>query len=293
MTMADSKLNVGGVEVVSLTDCEGDFPLPLGDLFPGVSSEKWAPYRERFPEMFNGPDIWRNHFGCYLLRSEGQTILVDTGSGSLATSPGMVNGMAGGVEGRLLEALAEAGASPEDVDTVFFTHLHPDHVGWNLTPGDSPGPAFPRARYVAHQADWDAFRDPEIQAAIPFPYWEETLAPLEKLGVLDLIPDEHALTGEITAIPTPGHSPGHMGVAIESAGQRALITGDVIVHPAQMTETGWAFGFDMDPERAVETRRHLLDRAEAEGATLAVCHFPAPGFGKLVRESESRYWQAL
>ncbi len=82
--MADSKLIVGSAEVLALTDCEGDFPLPLGDLFPSVSAEDWAPFRERFPEMFNGPDIWRNHFGCYLLRSEGRTILVDTGSGSQA-----------------------------------------------------------------------------------------------------------------------------------------------------------------------------------------------------------------
>src|SRR4029453_211021 len=190
---------------------------------------------------------WRNHYGCYLLRSQGRTILVDTGPGSQATSPGAVQKFGGGSDGRLLAELQAAGVRPEEVDTVFFTHLHPDHVGWNLSQGGAtPRPTFPRARYVVHQTDWATFKRPGVQAATSFPFWEETLGPLETLGVLDLLPGEHALTSDITAIPTPGHTLGHMSLAIVSGGQRALIMGDVAVHPAQVTETDWSALFDMD-----------------------------------------------
>ena len=89
--MAENKLFVGNVEVVPLTDNAGDFPIPLSHLFSAVPADAWAPFRQRYPELFNGPDTWRNHYGCYLLRSQGCTILVDTGLGSKATNPGAVN----------------------------------------------------------------------------------------------------------------------------------------------------------------------------------------------------------
>jgi len=292
--MAESKLSVGSVEVLALTDGEGDFPFPLSQLFPSVSAEAWTPFRQRYPELFSGPDTWRNHYGCYVLRSQGRTILVDTGIGSKATNPGMINMLAGGVDGRLMAELQAAGVRPEDIDTVFFTHLHPDHVGWNLVQGGAnPRATFPRARYVMHQADWEAFKRPEVQASFPFPFWEETLGPLETLGVLDLLAGEQALTSEITAISTPGHTPGHMSLAIVSAGQRALIMGDVAIHPAQVTEPSWSVLFDMDQALAARVRRQFLDRVEADSAMLVACHFPAPGFGRLVRLEGRRYWQGF
>ena len=218
--MGESKLTVGNVEILDITDIVADFPMPLSQVFPDVPSEAWAPYAERFPDEFPRPDTWRGHFGGYLLRSEGRTILVDTGMGSSATNPGAIATFTGGADGRMLEALRDVGVSPEDIDTVFFTHLHPDHVGWNLSAasGDSRKATFPKARYVAHQADWDAFQNPEVQAHFPFPFWEETLAPLATLGVLDQLSGETTLTSEITAIPTPGHTPGSMSLVITSGG---------------------------------------------------------------------------
>jgi glyoxylase-like metal-dependent hydrolase (beta-lactamase superfamily II) len=292
--MTESKLSVGNVEVLALTDGEGDFPFPLSQLFPSVSAQDWVPFRQRYPELFSGPDTWRNHYGCYVLRSQGRTILVDTGIGSKTTNPGMINTLAGGVDGRLIAELQAAGVRPEDVETVFFTHLHPDHVGWNLVQGGAnPRATFPRARYVMHQADWEAFKRPEVQASFPFTFWEETLGPLETLGVLELLAGERALTSEITAIPTPGHTPGHMSLALVSGGQRALIMGDVAIHPAQVTEPSWSVLFDMDQALAARVRQQFLDRVEAEGATLVACHFPAPGFGRLVRLEGRRYWQGF
>lgn len=290
----EGKLVVGNVEILALTDGEGEFPLPLGQLFPAVPAEAWAPFQQRYPTLFPRPETWHNHYGCYVLRSQGRVILVDTGIGSLTTNPGMVTTLAGGVEGQLLTELQAAGIRREDVQTVFLTHLHPDHVGWNLLrDGTTPRATFPNARYVMHQADWETFQRPDVQSAMPFTFWEETLGPLARLGVLDLVTGEHALTGDITAIPTPGHTPGHMSLAIVSQGERALILGDVAIHPAQVTEPAWAALFDMDPTQAAQMRQQVFDRVEAEASTLVACHFPAPGFGHLVRLAGRRYWQGL
>ncbi|MGH8056579.1 MAG: hypothetical protein ACREOH_05005 [Candidatus Entotheonellia bacterium] len=84
-----------------------------------------------------------------------------------------------------------------------------------------------------------------------------------------------------------------MSLAIVSGGQRALIMGDVAIHPAQVTETDWAVIFEMNQAMAAEARRQFFSRVEAENATLVACHFPAPGFGRLVRQEGRRYWQGL
>jgi len=290
--MPEGSLSIGNVEILILTDI--DSGLPLRQLFPGVPSEAWAPYRQRYPEAFNDPDTARIHFGGFLLRSQGRTFLVDTGIGSNATNPGAVAAFAGGVDGSLMADLQAVGVRPEGVDTVFFSHLHPDHIGWNLTRsgrGRVPRATFPRARYVTHQADWDAFKKPEVQGLFPFPFWEETTGPLERLGVLDLITGERALTSEITAIHTPGHTPGSMSLIISSAGQRAFILGDVFHTPAQVQETDWHFFADIDPALAVQTRRRMMDRVEAENAAIVACHHAR--FGRVVRIQGRRYWQGI
>ena len=290
--MAGGKLTVGNVEILGLTDIEVDFPMPITQCFPDVPLESWAPYQQRFGSELPGKETWRAHFGGMVLRSQGQTILVDTGMGTNATNPGAVAMFCAGVDGHLLDQLQAAGVRPEEIDTVFLTHLHPDHVGWNLS-ADGTGlrPTFPRARYVAHRADWDAFRTPEVQAHFPFPFWEEILAPLEKLGVVDYLSGEYALTSEITAVSTPGHTPGSMSLAITSGGQHALIVGDVATDPAQVSEPDWEFAFDMDPKLAVESRKQMIDRAEAEDGFFIGCHFP--NFGRVVRIEGRRYWQGI
>ena len=288
--MPESRITVGNVEIMVLTDSAS--ALPLSQTFPDVPAESWTPYRQRYPGAFVGDDSLSVHFDSHLIRSQGRTILVDTGLGSAATNPGGVDAFGGGADGRLVAELQAAGLRPEDIDIVFLTHLHPDHVGWNVSQGrTNPAPTFPRARYIAHQADWDAFKNPEVSGVFPFSFWEETLGPLERLGVLDLLPGEQAITDEITAIHTPGHTPGSMSLSIVSGGERALLMGDVFHGPTQVHETDWVFSFDMEPEVAIQTRRRMIDRAEAEDAIVAVCHYHA--FGRIVRAEGRRYWQGI
>ena len=142
--MTEVRLTVGNVEISVLHDAETALPLEM--TFPNVPPQDWEEYKERYPEAFSGPDNIRAHFECYLIQSQGETILVDTGIGTAATNPGTIEGLlCGSVEGKLVSELSSAGIQPGDIDTVFMTHLHPDHVGWNLTGGADPTPTFPNA----------------------------------------------------------------------------------------------------------------------------------------------------
>ena len=290
--MVGHSMTIGNVEVTHLYDLVADFRMTLDQLFPTVPAGAWEPYRRAYPSLFGEGNAWHYHAGCYLIRSRGRTILVDTGVGP--SSLGLATWL--GTGGELPEQLRAAGVSPEDVQMVVFTHLHPDHVGWNLQHEDGRyRPTFSRARYMAHRADWDTFHRPEVQAALDGmapAYVEQTLTPLKALGALDLVDGEPSLTEEVTLLHTPGHTPGSVSLLISSGAERAIIVGDAIAHPAQVEHPDWSSAFDFDGATALRTRNQLLDRIEAEGLTLTACHFPEPGFGRVVRLEGRRYWQA-
>jgi glyoxylase-like metal-dependent hydrolase (beta-lactamase superfamily II) len=278
-------MTVGNVEIVALTDMNLVFPMPLQELWEQVPLDAWEPYRAKYPETFAG-DYMRIEIGCYLVRSQGRTILIDTGYGA-----GPIESI-GGLRGQLMADLAAKRVRPEEIDTVFLSHLHVDHVGWNTTRRDGQVvPTFPGARYIVHRADWEAFRQPEVQARSSSPYMDECVVALDRRGVLEVIAADQDLTGEVRMLHTPGHTPGHMSVLVVSQGQRALIQGDVLVHPAQVTEPHWNCRFDMDWEMATSTRQRLLDQVEAERTAVISCHFPFPGFGQVIRIDGRRYWQ--
>jgi glyoxylase-like metal-dependent hydrolase (beta-lactamase superfamily II) len=140
--------------------------------------------------------------------------------------------------------------------------------------------------------DWEACHQAEVQEA-RFPNAPTCVWPLEQLGLIEFMNGEHILTRDLTAIPTPGHTPGHMSIMVTSQGERALILGDVVHNPAQVHETDWVSRADMDPDQTRVTRRTLMERLEQEGITAASGHFPAPGFGKVIRLEGRRYWQGF
>jgi glyoxylase-like metal-dependent hydrolase (beta-lactamase superfamily II) len=279
--MANNKLRVGNVEILSLSD--GRLEFDLCNFFPTVPQERWQPYTAHLTEEHKV----RFNLGSFLVRSEGRTILVDTG---LGPKPADMPEASWGI---LLDEFSANGVRPDEVDMVVMTHLHRDHVGWNLLAQDGKyTPTFPRARYWMSAKDWEACHQPEVQRE-RFPNAPSCVWPLAELGLMELMSGEHALTRELTAIPTPGHTPGHMSILITSQGERALILGDVAHNPAQVHETDWVSRADMDPELTRQTRRALMERLEREGTIVAAGHFPAPGFGKIVRLQGRRYWQVL
>lgn len=271
--MAKETVRIGNVEIVSLSDAEASFP--PSSFFPSVPAAAWRTHRGYLGDDGN---IHVN-IGCFVLRSAGRTIMVDTGYGTASA-------------GRLFDELAARGVGSGEVDTVTFTHLHPDHVGWNIiNQGGRSRPCFPLARYLVPKADFDFFTSE--QGLENFPYIKDQVLPLVDLGLIDLVEPETDITRELRIWSTPGHTPGHVSILINSAGEKGVILGDVAHTPVQAHETDWNPGFDAIPEQSRATRHVVFDRIEQEGLTLIAGHFPYPGFGKLVRVGGRRIWQVL
>ena len=266
--MADHKTTVGNVELVSLSDGRGDMD-PL-DMFPESTLEQW---RDEYPDLLDGGRV-RPRYGSVVLRSGGKTVLVDTGIGA--------------PDGTLLTDLARKGVDREGIELVVITHLHPDHVGWNLSDGR---PTFPNARYLVPRVDWDYWTQPSVLAGAD--HVRDQVMPLEGLRVMDLIEGDYRITDELTSLPTPGHTPGHISIVISSAGERGFVLGDVAHSPAQAHHTDWSPSFDVDQVLSRETRHKVFDRLEEEGSLVSSGHFPAPGYGRFVRKDDRRVWQGV
>jgi glyoxylase-like metal-dependent hydrolase (beta-lactamase superfamily II) len=182
--------------------------------------------------------------------------------------------------------LREAGVRPDEIDTVIFTHLHGDHTAWNFDRATGK-PMFPNARYLVPRADWDHY------SAAASASFVRDVAPLERLGVLDLIEGERTLTPSIVTLPTPGHTPGHTSLLVTSDGERGFILGDVVFSEIDAVLPDLLSTFDGDQELARQTRRAIVGRLVEDGSLVGASHIKAPGLGRFVREGARTRWQPL
>lgn len=278
--MPHGSAQVGEVEITALCDGVLDSSEALEESFLAAPPGTWDDARTRYPETVGPSGHWRLHVHCFALRTSGRMILVDTGFGPV-TAPAFAWAKQ---PGRLPVELAEAGIEAGQVDTVIVTHVHDDHLGWTAFDGGRTL-HFPNAKYVIHRNDWDWMAGSEDPEDVEI--FAELMKPIADLGALQLIEDRLEVTGALTVIPAPGHTPGHQVVLVESSGQRAIVAGDTANHPVQVTLPGVASGTDSDPELAVRTRTDLLGRAEREDRLFVTGHFPQP-FGRIMTEDGIR-----
>ena len=208
-----------------------------------------------------------------VVETAGRRIVVDTGLGN--DKQGRNVPTWNSRQGPYLETVTAAGFAPDSIDTVLCTHLHVDHVGWNtrLEAGHWV-PTFANARYIFGRTEYEHWRDHSeepYQRAV----FNDSVKPIADAGKADLVASDARIADEITLIPTPGHSPGHMSILIRSDGEQALLTGDVAHHPCQMAHLDWSSTADSDAIQSVATRRELFSRF-ADTPTLVIGgHFNA------------------
>jgi glyoxylase-like metal-dependent hydrolase (beta-lactamase superfamily II) len=209
-----------------------------------------------------------------VVESDGRSILVDTCLGNDKQRPVESWSMR---SGPFLDDLTAAGFAPESIDTVLCTHLHVDHVGWNTRLVDDTWvPTFPNARYLFADVEWehwqrdDSGMDQVLRA--------DSIQPVIDAGLVDLVATDARLTSQVSLVATPGHTPGHVSVLIESDGERAFITGDLSHMVCQAAHPEWGSSFDSDPEQAEATRRAFFrERADTGDLVLGTHWEPCAG----------------
>ncbi|MEV4638170.1 MBL fold metallo-hydrolase [Actinoplanes sp. NPDC049548] len=272
MTAATAR--IGPLTVMALDDAEGPHFDLREHLIPDATPEDWAAADAMDPGSLAPDGRWWLRFRSFAIRrgDSGPVTFVDAGigpAGSLAAdwTP---------VPGRLPDALAGAGIDAKDVTAIVLTHLHTDHIGWAV-PSDSP---FHNARVIVQKADVDAYVAAAAAATLnaaeeedPFPRQNEVLlTPLRQQGRLQVIEGDVRLSPEVNIIATPGHTPGHQSVMVESGDESLLVTGDLLVHAVQLVRPELAYVFDLDAEMARRSRLSALERAASRGTVLGVSH---------------------
>ena len=204
---------------------------------------------------------------CLLIEHERGLVMIDNGAGNKESAKfheiyGVENA---GQESRTLleDGLREIGVRAEDVSLMIDTHLHFDHAGGNtwVDGGGVVRPTFPNARYVVQHGEYDwATHTNERTAAS---YFAHNFEPVVAAGQFDFVSGEVEVWPGITLIPTPGHTPHHQSVLIESDGARAFYPADLMPTSAHIP-LPWIMGYDVEPLRTLETKRVILKRAVAE-----------------------------
>lgn len=216
---------------------------------------------------------------AFVIESDGKVIIVDTclGNGKPRTVP-----LFDRLQTDFLDRLAGAGFPPERIDIVLCTHLHVDHVGWNTRLLDEEWrPTFPNARYLFGRVEWEYWSNGVVNG--DGDVIGDSVRPVVEAGLADLVDMDHRLTPEVRLLPTPGHTPGHVSVMIESRGCAAVITGDVIHHPVQCCDPDVDCNFDADHGAARAARRTFLARFENTAVAIFGTHFAHPTAGWIRR----------
>ena len=260
-----STTKIGEIEVISLTDGATEFG---AELFPGTeASEIEGLLKEA------GKDAIETNFNAFLIKSGGNTMLVDAGPRDLF----------GPTCGFLMDALAEAGTAPEDISHLLFTHLHPDHVAGALTPDGEA--VFERAQVIVSE--------PEAQFWMNETFTDDTLNQWQQVaqGVLGAYAgrvEQVAATAEVmagvTLLDLPGHTPGHVGFRVDDGSDSFAHGGDIAhAQTLQLANPEISIVFDIDADTARATRKKTLDMVATDGMQFSGGHMLRPTLGRLER----------
>jgi len=278
--------NVGKVKITKIVELETigstRFILPL------ATNEEIRKLPWLIPEFATEEGRLKMSIHSLVVETPQQRIVVDTGLGNDKQGRNVPTWNHRG--GPFLETMTAAGFPPDSIDAVLCTHLHVDHVGWNTKlVGGKWLPTFANARYVFGKIEYEHWRD-HSNAPDKHAVFNDSVKPIVDAGMADLVASDARLGNEITLIPTPGHSPGHISILIQSEGEQALLTGDVAHHPCQMAHLDWSSTADSDALRSALTRRELFGRFADTSIPVIGGHF---GAGHIRRNGDAFEFTAL
>lgn len=287
---------IGHVRITQVTE-SGPSPTSPKFFFKDPPRDLVARHGWLKPHFANDDNRLLMSIHAFVIESEGKRIVVDTciGNDKRRSFEGWNQ-----LHGPFLQDMTAAGFAPDTIDTVLCTHLHVDHVGWNTRLVDGRWvPTFAKARYLFARTEWEYW---SRESRMPAPYADEntpsddvigdSVRPILDAGLADLVDTDHRITAEVRLQPTPGHTPGHVSVRIESQGQLALITGDLMHHPIQCAEVDREVNFDSDTDLARATRRNFLSCCVRDKALVLGTHFAPPTAGHVVPHGDVWHFEA-
>ena len=275
---------IGAVTVTRVVESE----MPIGyhekhPFLPGARPAALEQMPWLYPHFVTPEGALKLSIHALLVEAPGLRLVVDTCIGN--DKPRKFLG-GESLSTPFLTHLEAAGWTRDGVDAVVCTHLHVDHVGWNTMKVDGAWvPTFPKARYLigrTEHAHWSAEGDEEQQNILG-----DSVQPIFDAGLADLVESDHRLSAEVRLMPTPGHTPGHVSVVIESEGQTAIITGDMMHHPCQVGRPQWSPSFDSDQAAAETTRRGFLADVADQPILIIGTHFAGPTAGHVRRDGDT------
>ncbi|MFI6170621.1 MBL fold metallo-hydrolase [Nocardia sp. NPDC051052] len=282
------QITLGDVTVTRIREFYGTVEMSPDQFFPDSPDGSWDEHRDLL-----APDFWNletnechSALQTWVLRSEGRTILVDTGVGNHKDRP--YAPVWSRLDTNYLDNLAAAGVRPEDVDLVINTHLHIDHVGWNTRlDGRAWVPTFPNATYLMPLRDFE-FWDPANESETVFGrgnqnVFEDSVMPIHQAGLAHLWDGSYRIDKNLRLDLAPGHTPGSSVLALESGTDRALFVGDLMHTPMQIVEPEINSCFCEDPAQARATRHKLLGHAAENKALVFPAHFGGQGAAQVER----------
>ncbi|MFC3098284.1 MBL fold metallo-hydrolase [Alteraurantiacibacter palmitatis] len=237
----------------------------------------------------------RMNFQGFVVQAGGRNIVVDSciGAGRQRDFDVFCNLPEG-----FLEDLESLGLTRDQVDTVLCTHLHFDHVGWNTWKDPETGtykPTFPNARYLFGRTEYDAWQNViRHDGHHTDTHLVECVDPIVELGLADFIEADHVIAEgpgwRIFTEPSHGHTPGHVHVCIESKGERAVITGDLMHHPMQCAMPHRTATFDMDKDAGRASRISFVEKYRDSGVVVIGAHFFDPTAGHIETAPDGATW---
>jgi len=276
---------IGDVEVARLVEVNA-FEDDMSMLLAGATNEFVQRYQWLVPHFATPEGKMIISFQCFVLRSRGKTVMIDT---CIGADRKREYGVFCNIQTTFLEDLTVAGFPAESVTDVLCTHLHFDHVGWNTKLVNGKWvPTFPQARYLFGKKEFDHWVHLRNTGGYhDFEHLHDSIDPVIEAGLVDFIGPDFRITDEVSLFPTPGHTPGHMSVLIESAGKQAVITGDMMHHPIQLIDPGRHANFDMDKETGARTRLDFVQRFGGKDVLIIGSHFNEPTSGWIVRDGDT------
>jgi len=227
---------------------------------------------------------------CLLIEHPSGLILIDTGAGNKEDEKfrniyGLENEGADGLT-MLEDGLAQVGARPADIVMVINTHLHFDHAGGNTRLGKNGKVeiSFPNATYIVKRGEYDYATHTNERTAAS--YFERNFTPVEAAGKIEFVSREKEIVKGVRVIPTPGHTPFHQSILIESAGQRAFYLGDLVPTSAHLP-LPWIMGYDVEPLVTLETKRRILKQAMEENWLVIFEHDAKNAWGRVEHDGRA------